>query len=177
MPYGYLSFKMSSRLRDSALPKRELGCLAESPMAKHWFPSSDNTSIYFNMYILKLLHRCRLCWRRVPLLQARLGPVPVWHHLCPCPPAPTCLTSPARSGMLALSEPFPTRCLAFWGDSCYVSRSSAGAAAAGAHCSQPQNRPPCRVSASSQSSTLPSPRLLPEGLAEGKVPRAPGASR
>lgn len=44
--------------------------------------------------------------------------------------------------------------LAFWGDSGYVSRSSSGAAADGAHWSvrgsQPQCRPPCRVSASSQ---------------------------
>lgn len=125
------------------------------------------------------MQRCRLCWRRAPLLQAHSGPVPVWHHLCSCPPAPTCLTSPARSGIFVLSEPFPGSVPFF--------RSLFGVIPAMSHgvlqeqplmgrtgrCAAPspsadlpaESAPP----PSRQSFTLPSPRLLPEALAAGKV--------
>lgn len=113
MPYGYLSFKMSSRLRDSLLcPKVILAVLVKTPWLWQWFPFSDNTTISFYMVFKTSCSVAgsprgehRFSWRREPLLQAHSWPVSVWHHLCPCPLAPASFSSPAHSGML--SEPVP----------------------------------------------------------------------
>jgi len=119
MPYGYLSFKMSSRLRDSLLcPEGNLAASVKAPWLRQCSPSSDNTPIYFFlMYFLKAL-------AKVPALAENIR----GRHLGGITPAPAAGTElplrspPARPGMPALPEPSPARpgaclSLAFWGDS------------------------------------------------------------
>lgn len=148
--------------------------MVKTPWLRHWSPFSDNTLINL-IYILKLLQSCRLGWRRAPAPPGAFGA----GACVGITSAPARRHRPARSGILVLSEPFPHSVPFFrWlfgvipalshgalQEQPLMGRTGRCAAPSpGADLPAEPAPPP-----SPRSFTLPSPRPLPDALADGKV--------
>lgn len=169
--------KQTSRL--SALPKRELGCLGESPVAKgSGFPSVTTRLFSFSVLFFKALAEVPALLKKSTAPPGAFGPAPAGHPLCPCPPARTCPPACSLRDARALRAFPPAGSLSpvrFFG----VTPVIPGAAVDGARWPRRGSQPCCRASRLlPRPKALPCPRLAfyPKLSQMAKVPRAKRAA-